>query len=83
MHNFHFDDQYHTYHSCGSCVAPEGQKAVGAPESAGEKSHALPPLPATARSSDLLKSLHSIGLHNATKDYGTCTNFFVLHLTAN
>lgn len=34
MHNFHFDDQYHTYHSVGSCIAPEGQRPVG---NAGQK----------------------------------------------
>lgn len=29
MHNFHFDDQYNTYHSSGQAVAPEGQHTVG------------------------------------------------------
>ena len=31
MHNFHFDNQYNTYQSVGSCTAPEGQQSVGAP----------------------------------------------------
>jgi len=30
MHEFHFDDQYHTYHSSESCLAPEGQSVIHA-----------------------------------------------------
>lgn len=28
MHTFHFDDQYHTYHSVGRAMAPDGQSYV-------------------------------------------------------
>ena len=29
MHNFHFDDQYNTYHSISRAMAPEGQHSIG------------------------------------------------------
>ena len=41
MHNFHFDDQYNTYHSVGSCIAPEGQRAVGLPGQVGKSVQTL------------------------------------------
>ena len=28
MHTFHFDDQYHTYHSAGQAMAPDGRSTV-------------------------------------------------------
>ena len=36
MNNYHFDNQYNTYHSSSSCIAPEGRQVSGPPGKAGK-----------------------------------------------